>query len=87
MRILADLLRRDSFPASETLDFYKCVDVGDEGAVALAEALQDAKRTFLRDLELRGVGMSDAGIAHWHPLFAKGAWGYSLVYACRVMML
>lgn len=62
MRILADFLRRDSFPALETLDFYKCEHIGDEGIVALAEALQDAQRTFLRDLELKGVGMSDTGI-------------------------
>lgn len=59
---LADLLRREAFPALEVLHFEDCVDVTDEGVVALAEALRDAQRTCLRDLKLSKVGMCDADI-------------------------
>lgn len=69
---LANLLCRDAFPALKALFFDRDPGVTDVGVVALGEALLKAKGTFLEDLDLVRVGMSDEGIAAIANLVSQG---------------
>jgi hypothetical protein len=62
MRAFADLLSQDGFPALKSLCFTYNWGITDIGAVALANALLKATRTFLTHLILDGMNMGDEGI-------------------------
>ena len=62
MRPLADVLRRDAFPALKELNLSGNREFKDEGVVALAAGLLMANQTFFTKLNLRSVDVGDAGI-------------------------
>lgn len=68
---LADLLRRDLFPALESISLSEN-EIRDEGVVALAKGLCEAPRTSLKELKLDDVGMGDVGLAALASVVTQG---------------
>lgn len=72
VRALADLLRRDKLPALKRLLLGLNYMITDVGVVALTEALEEAPRTLLVDLDLSYIWMEDVGMAALASLVHRG---------------
>jgi len=64
-----DLFRRDSFPALQDLCLY---EITNEGIAVLAEALMEARQTFLGKFTIHPFELRDEGFAAVAPLVYHG---------------
>ena len=69
LHAMIDLFRRDNFPALQDLCLY---NITNEGIAVLAEALLEARQTFLGKFTIHPFGLRDEGFAAVAPLVYHG---------------